>query len=126
LFCNSTLTTVYSKDLAKLFYWTLHEYDSPDPIILSVDESDEITIKDVVNEIAAAMEFKGEIVWDSTKSDGQYKKTVRCVLPESVVLRRVTPFFLPLLSSCVHTSHISRFHSRFFPHPRHRTRSCAN
>jgi GDP-L-fucose synthase len=39
---------IYSIDLAKLFLWVLRSYDEPAPIILSVDESDEITIKQLV------------------------------------------------------------------------------
>jgi GDP-L-fucose synthase len=50
-------------------------YESPEPIILSVDEDDEITIKDVVESIQAAIGFEGEVLWDTTKADGQYKKT---------------------------------------------------
>merc|ERR1712137_379559 len=34
---------IYSEDLAKLFVWVLREYDSVDPIILSVDESAEVS-----------------------------------------------------------------------------------
>jgi len=66
---------IYSHDLAQLFLWVLREYDSVEPIILSVGEEDEVTIKQVVEYIAEAFDFKGQIVWDSTKSDGQYKKT---------------------------------------------------
>jgi len=66
---------IYSVDLAKLFIWVLDNYDSPEPIILSVDEDAEVTIKQVVEEIVDAMEFKGKVVYDTSKSDGQYKKT---------------------------------------------------
>jgi len=34
-----------------------------------------VTIKDVVDEIVKAMDYQGEVVWDTTKADGQYKKT---------------------------------------------------
>lgn len=66
---------IYSRDLAKLMVWALREYKETDPIILSVDESDEVTIKDVALSIVKAMKFPGEIVFDTTKADGQYKKT---------------------------------------------------
>jgi len=79
---------IFSKDLAKLFLWTLRSYDEPSPIILSVDEKDEITIKQLVEYIVAAMEFKGEVVFDSTKADGQYKKTA-----SNDKLRRLNPDF---------------------------------
>jgi len=66
---------IYSHDLAKLFLWAIFNYDEDEPIIFSVDEKDEITIKEVVERIAEAIEFKGVIEYDTTKADGQYKKT---------------------------------------------------
>jgi len=66
---------VYSRDLAELTVWVTREYDEPDPIILSVDEDDEITIKDVALAVAKAHNFEGKIEFDTSKSDGQYKKT---------------------------------------------------
>jgi GDP-L-fucose synthase len=66
---------IFSRDLAKLFLWTLRHYDSPAPIILSVDEADEVSIRDVALAVAKAMNFTGNVVFDTTKSDGQFKKT---------------------------------------------------
>ncbi|GAA5853187.1 hypothetical protein JCM8547_000233 [Rhodosporidiobolus lusitaniae] len=66
---------IYSRDLAKLFIWQLKEYTEIDPIILSVGEKDEITIKQVAESIVKAVGFEGEVTWDKTKADGQYKKT---------------------------------------------------
>jgi GDP-L-fucose synthase len=79
---------IYSVDLARLFLWVLRSYKSPDPIILSVDEKDEVTIADVVNAIVKAMDFHGEIRYDTTKSDGQYKKTA-----SNAKLRKLYPEF---------------------------------
>ncbi|KAH8917051.1 GDP-L-fucose synthase [Atractiella rhizophila] len=66
---------IYSRDLARLFIWQLWEYPEIDPIILSVGEKDEVTIKEVSDAIVKAMDFKGEYKSDPTKADGQYKKT---------------------------------------------------
>ncbi|EGG15288.1 GDP-L-fucose synthetase [Cavenderia fasciculata] len=66
---------IYSLDLAKLFVWVLDNYDELDPIILSVDDQDEVSITDVVTMITEAMGFKGKIIYDTSKADGQYKKT---------------------------------------------------
>lgn len=38
--------------------WALFNYDSVDPIILSVDEADEVSIKDVAMSIVEAMDFE--------------------------------------------------------------------
>lgn len=66
---------IYSVDLAKLFVWVLDKYDELDPIILSVGEEDEVSIGDVAHMIAEAMEFKGKLIFDTSKADGQFKKT---------------------------------------------------
>ena len=66
---------VYSRDLAELTVWVMRHYHDPNPITLSVDETDEVSIKDVALAVAKAMNFDGEIVFDVSKSDGQFKKT---------------------------------------------------
>merc|ERR1712048_946952 len=58
---------IYSKDLAWLTVWTLRNYDSVEPIILSVDEEAEVSIKTVAEAIAKAMDFQGKVVCDTTK-----------------------------------------------------------
>ena len=52
-----------------------------------MDESDEISIKEAAEAVVEAMEFKGEVVFETAKSDGQFKKTdsylkLRSYLPE--------------------------------------------
>lgn len=78
---------IYSIDLAKLMIWVLRNYESVEPIILSVDEEQEVTIYDVAKAIAAAFNFKGKLECDTSKADGQYKKTasnkkLRSFLPD--------------------------------------------
>ncbi|NXE99342.1 FCL synthase, partial [Menura novaehollandiae] len=79
---------IYSLDLARLFLWVLREYDEVEPIILSVGEEDEVSIREAAEAIAEAMEFRGELVFDTTKSDGQFKKTA-----SNAKLRRYLPGF---------------------------------
>jgi len=66
---------IYSLDLAELSVWVMRDYHSPNPITLSVDESAEVSIKDVALAVAKAMKFEGEVVFDTSKADGQFKKT---------------------------------------------------
>jgi GDP-L-fucose synthase len=66
---------ICSKDLARLTLWVMRNYHSHDPIILSVGEEDEVSIGDVAHMVAKAMNFQGKVVFDTSKSDGQYKKT---------------------------------------------------
>lgn len=54
---------------------------------MSVDENDEISIKDVAHVVLKAFDFKGEVKYLTDKADGQFKKTasnakLRKYLPE--------------------------------------------
>ncbi|XP_035229969.1 GDP-L-fucose synthase-like isoform X2 [Stegodyphus dumicola] len=80
---------IYSYDLAKLIIWVMREYKEISPIILSVDEEQEVSIKDAALTIAEAFDFKGEVIFDTTKSDGQYKKTA-----SNEKLRKYKPDFV--------------------------------
>ncbi|XP_033151483.1 probable GDP-L-fucose synthase [Drosophila mauritiana] len=78
---------VYSLDLAELMIWVLRNYESVEPIILSADEVQEVTIFEVAQAVAKAFNFNGRLVCDTSKSDGQYKKTAsnakfRSLLPD--------------------------------------------
>jgi len=66
---------IFSEDLARLIVWVLRDYQEIEPIILSVGEEDEVSISDVAQMICEAMDFKGKLVKDTTKADGQFKKT---------------------------------------------------
>ncbi|CAL1283764.1 unnamed protein product [Larinioides sclopetarius] len=80
---------IYSNDLARLIVWVLREYNEINPIILSVDEEQEVSIKDAALAVAEAFDFKGEVIFDTTKSDGQYKKTA-----SNEKLRKYKPDFV--------------------------------
>ncbi|XP_067824628.1 GDP-L-fucose synthase isoform X1 [Heptranchias perlo] len=92
---------IYSLDLARLFIWVLREYKEIQPIILSVGEEDEVSIKEAAESIVAATGFKGEVIFDTSKSDGQYKKTasnskLRKYLPDF----KFTPFSQAIKETC--------------------------
>jgi GDP-L-fucose synthase len=63
---------IYSKDVAKLTEWVLENYDESEPIILST--SHEISIRDLVDILVQEFNFKGKVVFDDTKPDGQFRK----------------------------------------------------
>ncbi len=67
---------IYSIDLAKLIIMIFDQYKERENIILSVGEEDEISIKDVSQIIAKNMDYEEHLVFDTSKSDGQYKKSV--------------------------------------------------
>ena len=63
---------IFSKDVAELSTWVLENYNESEPIILSTSE--ETSIKDIVDIIVENMYFKGEVIFDKTKPDGQFRK----------------------------------------------------
>ncbi|XP_054564576.1 GDP-L-fucose synthase [Eptesicus fuscus] len=92
---------IYSLDLARLFLWVLREYSEVEPIILSVGEEDEVSIQEAAEAVVEAMDFHGEVTFDTTKSDGQFKKTasngkLRAYLPDF----RFTPFKQAVKETC--------------------------
>ncbi len=77
---------VLSDDIARLTLWALDNYNEESPLILSSGE--EVSIGDMVKLIVKLMDFKGEVVFDSTKPDGQFRK------PSDVTkLRKYLPDF---------------------------------
>ena len=66
---------IYSEDLAKLIMLVLNNYQETTPIILSSNESDEISIKDIATKIHSIFNNKNKLIFDDSFSDGQYKKT---------------------------------------------------
>jgi GDP-L-fucose synthase len=63
---------IFSKDVAKLTEWVLDHYEENEPIILST--SDEISIENVVDIIVEIMNFKGDVIYDTSKPEGQFRK----------------------------------------------------
>jgi len=63
---------IYSKDIAKIAEWALFNYEGTDPLIVSGDE--EISIKDLVGLLVDEFKFKGKVIFDKTKPDGQLRK----------------------------------------------------
>lgn len=92
---------IYSRDLAKLMIWVLREYQEIQPIILSVGEEDEVSIKEAAEAVLEGFNFKGKVTLDTSKSDGQFKKTasnakLRKYLPEF----KFTPFKEAVKETC--------------------------
>jgi GDP-L-fucose synthase len=63
---------IFSKDVAKITEWVLLNYNENEPIILSTSE--EVSIKEIVDIIVELMNYKGNVVFDVTKPDGQLRK----------------------------------------------------
>jgi GDP-L-fucose synthase len=63
---------IFSKDVALLSLWALENFDEDEPIIFS--PSQEITIKDLVDLLVKEFNYKGKVIFDKTKPDGQLRK----------------------------------------------------
>ena len=63
---------IYSEDVARLTEWALDNYEEEEPIIFST--SDEISIGKLAEMVVYYMGYKGKLVFDSDKPDGQYRK----------------------------------------------------
>lgn len=85
---NARRQFIYSLDVGRLIILVLREYKEIDPIILSVGEGDEVSIKEAEEMIAQALCYEGKIHFDTTLSDGQMKKTA-----SNAKLRRYFPDF---------------------------------
>lgn len=69
---------LYADDLSEIILNFMTKYkELPNSVscIVSPKESDEKSIKDVVNLIIKTLDFKGAIIYDKSHSDGQEKKT---------------------------------------------------
>jgi GDP-L-fucose synthase len=76
---------VFARDVARICEQLLEKYDNTDPIIIS--NSQEISIKSLVELICDIFKFNGRIIWISDNPDGQYRKPtdnskLRSVLPD--------------------------------------------
>lgn len=63
---------LYVEDAAQGIIRATEQYDGRDPINLGAGF--EVTIKDLVETICHLMEFRGSIVWDDSKPDGQPRR----------------------------------------------------
>ena len=65
---------IYNVDLGELMVWALRNYNEISPIILSVGEEDEVSIKEAAEAVCKGMKFTGKVIYDTSKADGQYRK----------------------------------------------------
>lgn len=63
---------VYSDDIARLAIWALDNYGDDSPIIFS--SGIEVSIGELVEVVARCLGFKGRLIYDSSKPDGQFRK----------------------------------------------------
>lgn len=69
---NASREFLYVEDAAEGILLAAERYNKPEPVNLGAGF--EITIKELVELIADLMEFDGEVIWDTTKPDGQPRR----------------------------------------------------
>jgi GDP-L-fucose synthase len=79
---------IYSRDLALAIMLVLENYKKMSSIIIAPDETSEVSISYVAQLIAKEFDYEHMLNFDTSKSDGQYKKTV-----SNDKFRKFTNFF---------------------------------
>lgn len=69
---NATREFLYVEDAAEGILLATEQYDKSDPVNLGSGK--EISIRDLAEKICHLMDFKGEIVWDASRPDGQPRR----------------------------------------------------
>jgi GDP-L-fucose synthase len=71
---SPTREFLYAEDAAEGILLATERYDSPEPVNLGSGE--EISIRDLAQRIARLVGFDGEIVWDTTRPNGQPRRAL--------------------------------------------------
>lgn len=77
---SATREFLYVDDCADAICLATEKYNSGDPV--NIGSGTEISIKDLTTKIAAMVGFNGNIVWDTTKPDGQPRRCLDTNLAE--------------------------------------------
>ena len=67
-----TRAFLYIDDAADAIVKALDGYDAPEPVNICSEE--EISIKDLVTDIARLTGFRGDVTWDTSKPNGQLRR----------------------------------------------------
>ncbi len=69
---NASREFLYIEDCAEAIVSATKNYDESEPV--NIGAGQEVTMKNLVKEICALIDFNGEIKWDTTKPDGQPRR----------------------------------------------------
>ena len=69
---SATREFFYVEDAAKAIVMATDKYEKTDPV--NIGAGFEISIKELTNLIAKLMDFKGKIIWDKSKPNGQPRR----------------------------------------------------
>jgi len=69
---NATREFLYVEDAAEAIVLASEKYSDPD--LVNLGSGEEITIRDLLEKILQLMDYKGKVLWDATKPDGQPRR----------------------------------------------------
>jgi GDP-L-fucose synthase len=69
---RATREFLYVEDAARAVVLATEQYDSPEPV--NIGAGFEISIRELVEQVAELTGFRGRIVWDHSKPDGQPRR----------------------------------------------------
>jgi GDP-L-fucose synthase len=88
---SPTREFLYVDDAAEGIVLATEQYDGPEPVNLG--SSFEISIRDLTEEVAAAVGYQGRVVWDSSKPNGQPRRKLDTSKAERLFgFKASTPF----------------------------------
>jgi GDP-L-fucose synthase len=88
---SPTREFLYVEDCAEALLLAAERYDGPEPVNLGTGE--EISIRDLAGLVAEFTGYEGEIVWDTSKPNGQPRRKLDVSRAEELFgFRAPTPF----------------------------------
>ena len=95
---KATREFLYVKDAAEGIVLATERYNKSDPV--NIGTGVEISIKDLVELIAKLTGFKGKVIWDTSKPDGQPRRCVDTKLAQELFgFKATTDFYEGLLET---------------------------
>jgi GDP-L-fucose synthase len=100
---SPTREFLHVNDAARAFRLALERYDGAEPV--NIGSGEEISIRDLANLIAQVVGFEGQIVWDTSKPNGQPRRKLdtsralsafnfESTIPLHVGIRQLTQWYL--------------------------------
>jgi GDP-L-fucose synthase len=88
---SPTREFLFVSDAARAIVDAMERYDGPEPVNLG--SSNEISIKDLATSVARAVGFEGEVVWDTSRPNGQPRRKLDVSRAEQLFGFRSTTSF---------------------------------
>jgi GDP-L-fucose synthase len=78
----------YAEDIAKDLIWLMENYNEEKPV--NIGNTEELSIKDLILACKDILQYPGDILWDISKPNGQYRKPTSTMYFESLLSKKRT------------------------------------